>query len=67
VLLAMHAGDFVVFPAKMIVIGLLVALTASLTGLTATAQDESARLLPRAFVRGVVAVLLANLALSLAA
>jgi phospholipid/cholesterol/gamma-HCH transport system permease protein len=66
VLLAMHARDFVVFPTKMIVIGLLVALTASLTGLTATAQDEAARLLPRAFVRGVVAVLLANLALSLA-
>ena len=66
VLLAMHAGDFIVFPAKMIVIGLLVALTASLTGLTATAQDEAARLLPRAFVRGVVAVLLADIALSLA-
>ncbi len=66
VLLAMHARDFVVFPAKMIVIGFLVALTASLTGLTATAQDEAARLLPRAFVRGVVAVLLADLALSLA-
>ena len=66
VLLAMHARDFVVFPAKMIVIGLLIAQTASLTGLTATAQDEAARLLPRAFVRGVVAFLLANLALSLA-
>jgi phospholipid/cholesterol/gamma-HCH transport system permease protein len=66
VLLAMRAGDFVVFPAKMIVIGLLIAQTASLTGLTATAQDEAARLLPRAFVRGVVAILLANLALSLA-
>jgi len=64
VLLAMHARDFVVFPAKMIVIGWLIALTASLTGLTATAQDEAARLLPRAFVRGVVAVLLANLARS---
>jgi NADPH-dependent 2,4-dienoyl-CoA reductase/sulfur reductase-like enzyme len=50
----------------MILIGLLIAQTASLTGLTATAQDEAARLLPRAFVRGVVAILLANLALSLA-
>jgi len=66
VLLAMRAGDFVVFPAKMIVIGLLVALTASLTGLTATAQDEAARLMPRAFVRGVVGILLASIALSLA-
>ena len=66
VLLAMHAGDFVVFPAKMFVIGLLVALTASLTGLAATAQDEAARLLPRAFVRGVVVILLVSIALSLA-
>ena len=30
VLLAMHAGDFAIFPTKMIVIGLLVALTALL-------------------------------------
>ena len=67
VLLAMHAEDFAVFPAKMIVIGLLVALTACLTGLTASAQDDAARLLPRGFVRGVVAILLASIALSLGA
>src|SRR5882762_6500502 len=66
VLLAMRAGDFAVFPAKMIAIGLLVALTACLTGLTATAQDEAARLLPRGFVHGVVAILLVSIALSLA-
>jgi phospholipid/cholesterol/gamma-HCH transport system permease protein len=66
VLLAMRAADFVVFPAKMILIGVLVALTASLTGLTAAARDEAARLLPRAFVRGVVVILLASVALSLA-
>jgi len=66
VLLAMHAGDFAVFPAKMIVIGLLVALTCCLTGLTAAAQDEAADLLPRGFVRGVVAILLAGVILSLA-
>lgn len=66
VLLAMHAGDFAVFPAKMIVIGLLVALTCCLTGLTATAQDEAADLLPRGFVRGVVAIMVASVALSLA-
>ena len=67
VLLAMHAGDFAVFPGKMIVIGLLVALTACLTGLTASAQDDAAGLLPRGFVRGVVAILLASIALSLGA
>jgi len=66
VLLAMHAGDFAIFPAKMIIIGLLVALTACLTGLTALAQDETARLLPRGFVRGVVAILLVSIVFSLA-
>lgn len=67
VLLAMHAADFMVFPAKMIAIGLLVALTASLTGLSAAPQDDPARLLPRAFVRGIVAILLVSVVLSLAA
>ena len=66
VLLAMHAGDFAVFPAKMIVIGLLIALTGCLTRLTATAQDEVGGLLPRGFVRGVGAILLASVVLSLA-
>jgi len=65
VLLAMHAADFAIFPTKMIVIGLLVALTACLTGLTASARDDAAHLLPRGFVRGVVAILLASIALSL--
>jgi phospholipid/cholesterol/gamma-HCH transport system permease protein len=50
----------------MFVIGLLIALTCCLTGLTATAQDEVADLLPRGFVRGVVAILLASVVLSLA-
>jgi phospholipid/cholesterol/gamma-HCH transport system permease protein len=66
VLHAMRPGDFAIFPAKTILIGLLVALTASLTGLTAAAPDEAARLLPRAFVRGVVSILLADIVLSLA-
>jgi len=66
VLLAMRAGDFAVFPAKMIVIGLLVALTTCLTGLMAGAQDEATHLLPRGFVRGVVAILVASITLSLA-
>jgi phospholipid/cholesterol/gamma-HCH transport system permease protein len=65
VLVAMQAGDFVIFPAKLIVIGLLVALTACLTGLTAAAQDEAARLLPRGFVRGVVAILLVSIVFNL--
>jgi phospholipid/cholesterol/gamma-HCH transport system permease protein len=66
VLLAMRATDFAIFPVKMLVIGLVVALTACLTGFEAAPREDSARLLPRGFVRGVLAVLFAGIALSLA-
>lgn len=67
VLLAMHAADFGIFPAKMLMIGLLIALTGCLTGLSAAAQDQPADLLPRGFMRGVVSILLTSATLSLAA
>ncbi len=65
ILLALSTGDFVVFPAKLLVIGLLVALTAGLTGLSAGPRDDMAHLLPRGFTRGVLSILLASLILSL--
>jgi phospholipid/cholesterol/gamma-HCH transport system permease protein len=67
VLVAMQASFFVSFPVKMIVIGLLVALTQGLTALAATPQDEVARLLPRGFMRGLLAILLVNISLSMIA
>ncbi len=67
VLGAMRPVDFAMFPAKMLLIGLLVALTACLTGLMAGSDDDNASLLPRGFVRGVLAVMLTSLLLSLAA
>jgi phospholipid/cholesterol/gamma-HCH transport system permease protein len=67
VLAATRAGDFAIFPAKLLVIGLLVALTACLTGMRARADDDMARLLPRGFVRGLIAIMTASLVLSLAA
>lgn len=66
VLLAMQGADFAVFPVKMLMIGLMVALTACLTGLEAEPHDDIGRLLPRGFVRGVLAVLLVGISLSLA-
>jgi phospholipid/cholesterol/gamma-HCH transport system permease protein len=66
VLLAMHRADFVVFPAKMVAIGLLVALSACLTGITADPRDDAAHVLPRGFIRGTLAILLASIALSFA-
>jgi phospholipid/cholesterol/gamma-HCH transport system permease protein len=64
VLLAMHRADFVVFPAKMVAIGLLVALTACLTGVGADPRDDAAHVLPRGFIRGTLAILFASIALS---
>ena len=65
VLTAMQAADFAVFPVKMLCIGALVALTACLTGLTAAPGDDTGRLLPRGFVRGVLAIMLTSLVFSL--
>jgi len=67
VLAAMRTVDFIVFPAKMLLIGLLVALVPSLTALTADPRAELVELQSRSFLRGLLAVLLASLALSLAA
>jgi phospholipid/cholesterol/gamma-HCH transport system permease protein len=58
--------DFTIFPIKMLLIGLLVALTSGLTGLTARRGDDSRRLLPRAFVRGTLAIMVTSVTLSLA-
>ena len=66
-LAATEGADFALFLAKMLLIGGLVALTACLTGLTARQGDDAAQLLPRGFVRGVLAVMLTSLLLSLAA
>jgi phospholipid/cholesterol/gamma-HCH transport system permease protein len=67
VLSAMEAEDFATFPIKMLCIGALVALTACLTGLTAAPGDDTGRLLPRGFVRGVLAIMLTSIVFSLAA
>ena len=63
---AMEPRDFAIFPVKMMMIGLLVALTSGLTGLMAQHRSHADRLLPLAFVRGTVAILLTSVSLSLA-
>lgn len=64
VLLALHVRDFIIVPAKLIVIGLSINLTVGLTALTAGPQDDVAHLLPRGFARGVLMILIASLAFS---
>ncbi len=66
VLEAMRPADFVVFPSKMLVIGMFVALTSVLTGLDAARGAETAGLLPRTFARGLIAIMLTSVVLSMA-
>jgi phospholipid/cholesterol/gamma-HCH transport system permease protein len=67
VLRAMTPSDFVVFPIKLLLIGIAVAVTACLTGLGARPEDSASALLPRAFIRGTLAVLLCNFLLTILA
>jgi len=63
---AMQPVDFLIFPAKMLAIGMLVALTSVVTGLEGTDRESSASRLPRTFARGTVAIMLTSIVLSLA-
>jgi phospholipid/cholesterol/gamma-HCH transport system permease protein len=64
VLRAMTVGDLVIFPLKLLLIGLVVALTCCVTGLGAQEADTPSSLLPRGFTRGVTGILAVSLILS---
>jgi phospholipid/cholesterol/gamma-HCH transport system permease protein len=66
VLRAAAPSDFVVFPVKTLVIGLLVGGTASLTALSAEPEDDHGKLMARGFIRGMLAIMLTSGLLSLA-
>jgi phospholipid/cholesterol/gamma-HCH transport system permease protein len=59
-------ADFVIFPVKMLAIGLLIGATACLTGLMAQEGEDIGRLISRGFIRGMLAIMLTSGALSLA-
>ncbi|WP_428540935.1 MlaE family ABC transporter permease [Rhodopila sp.] len=64
VLRAMTVGDMMIFPAKLLLIGLVVALSCCVTGLGAQEADTPSSLLPRGFTRGVTGILTVSLVLS---
>jgi phospholipid/cholesterol/gamma-HCH transport system permease protein len=66
VLGAMQPADFVIFPAKMLIIGLLIGLISAATALSAPAREATPTLLPHVFARGLVAIILTSLVLSFA-
>jgi phospholipid/cholesterol/gamma-HCH transport system permease protein len=66
VLRAMSVRDLVIFPAKLLLIGMIVALVCCVTGLAAQETDTPSSLLPRGFTRGVTGILAVTLLLSAA-
>jgi phospholipid/cholesterol/gamma-HCH transport system permease protein len=66
VLRAMTIRDLAIFPAKLLLIGLIVALSSCVTGLGAQEADTPSSLLPRGFTRGVTGILAVTLVLSAA-
>jgi len=64
VLRAMSIVDMAIFPAKLLLIGLVVALACCITGLAARESDTPSSLLPRGFTRGVTGILTVTLLLS---
>jgi phospholipid/cholesterol/gamma-HCH transport system permease protein len=65
VLTAAARVDFVLFPAKMLAIGLMVAATVCMTVLAASPEETSASLMARGFMRGMLAVILTSALFSL--
>jgi phospholipid/cholesterol/gamma-HCH transport system permease protein len=64
VLRAMTVRDLAIFPAKLLLIGLVVALSSCITGLAAQEADTPSSLLPRGFTRGVTGIMAVTLVLS---
>jgi phospholipid/cholesterol/gamma-HCH transport system permease protein len=66
VLRAAAPSDFVVFPVKMLAIGLLISATACMTAMAASPGDDVGQLISRGFIRGMLAIMLTSGLLSLA-
>ena len=64
--MATTPGDSIIFPLKMIVIGLLLGASACLTAVSAPPDEELGRLIARGFIRGMLVILLTSGLLSLA-
>jgi phospholipid/cholesterol/gamma-HCH transport system permease protein len=60
VLRAASPSDFIVFPLKLLVIGLLIGATSCLTALSAAPDARVGQLISRGFIRGMLAVLLTS-------
>ncbi len=67
VLAAVTVRDYLVVPVKLLCIGFLVGLSSCLTGLGAREDDDLSILIPRGFVHGILAVMIASIFFTLTA
>ncbi|MGG5809078.1 MlaE family ABC transporter permease [Falsiroseomonas sp. CW058] len=65
-LTATAVADFVLFAVKLVLAGGLVAVVCAITGMSSTRAETPSHLLPRGFVRGLLAILGSSAALSVA-
>jgi phospholipid/cholesterol/gamma-HCH transport system permease protein len=64
VLRALTIRDLAIFPIKLLLLGIVVALTCCATGLAARETDGPSALLPRGFTRGITGLLFVTVSLS---
>ena len=64
---AMTVRDYMVVPAKLLLIGFLVGLSCCLTGLGAEDDDTLSSLMPRGFVSGILVIMVTSILLTLTA
>jgi phospholipid/cholesterol/gamma-HCH transport system permease protein len=63
---ATDVADFVLFAVKLVLAGGLVAVACAITGMSSTRAETPSHLLPRGFVRGLLAILGSSILLSIA-
>jgi phospholipid/cholesterol/gamma-HCH transport system permease protein len=63
---AANVANFILFAVKMVLAGGLVAVVCAITGMSSTKAETPSHLLPRGFVRGLLAVLGSSVLLSIA-
>lgn len=63
---AANVANFVLFAVKMVLAGGLIAVVCAITGMSSTKAETPSHLLPRGFVRGLLAVLGSSVLLSIA-
>jgi len=64
---ALTVRDYLIVPAKLLVVGFLLGVSSCLTGLSAKDDDDFAELIPRGFVHGILVIMVTSIVFTLTA